>query len=347
MSENVNTNNTVSEIDELSERWDQIAYRMQGSPLADLNINTLAKTVTLQSWTTPRHKTNSETFSRYIYSSFEELIKVEKLDLESAKFLLDICESVFKSEDMYCEMGNLKDVDNQVNNHYMRLIERFGLNRDFPIALSHLDESHLEVLAAEGIQTFLDLMGFLDKLFDHGTIRGSYQVLQKIFAHGDEQGLSDYFPYRIGSTGFHLPETLALILSNLSIADQNELSAYHEGRDKRKLAFGRTRAKLPYVVEKKVLPKIFECLAYFGQRKSQLPRSLLDGAYLSRELMHLNDPKKEALLHWLVRLSLGLIRPESARELTDSGEFAVLQKEIKQVENLGQLETAKELRCFL
>ena len=49
-----------------------------------------------------------------------------------------------------------------------------------------------------------ELKEFLDRLADKAWIGGSYKSLQNVFAHGDEKGLTKYFPYRLGHRGFHL-----------------------------------------------------------------------------------------------------------------------------------------------
>ena len=221
---------TLSEIEELSARWDKISFRVQGSPFEDLSVSGLAKNVGTRPWKRPGATGSGDTVSRYIYFSFEELLEVEKLDLKSAKLLLEICEALFQMEEEYSGMGSFEQVDKQATQQRLRFVEEYGLHEDFPITLSNLDEDLRELCESEDIFTFVDLMGFLDRLSDKAIIGGSYRDLQNIFAHGDEKGLSRYFPYRPGYRGFHLPETLLFMLKRLSRSELDEVLAYYEGR---------------------------------------------------------------------------------------------------------------------
>ena len=340
MDEGTDKQHALSEIEELASRWDRISFRVQGSPFEDLSMSGLAKNVGIRPWKRPGAKVKGDTVSRYIYFSFQELLEIEKLDLKSAKLLLEICEALFQMEEEYSGMGSFDQVDKQATLQRLRFVEEFGLNHDFPIALSNLDEDLRELCASEDVFTFVDLMGFLDRLSDKAMIGGSYRDLQNIFAHGDEKGLSCYFPYRPGYRGFHLPETLFFILKRLSRPKLDEVLAYYKRRTKRHFLGGR-QAELPSVVETKLLPMVFESLAYFARRQTQLLSRLHDDAYLGRELMHLNDRQLERVLHWLVQLSLGLFQPDRF-----SG-VAALSEEIEKVDLPQENESVKELHSLL
>ena len=161
-------------------------------------------------------------------------------------------------------------------------------------------------------------MGFLDRLADKAWIGGSYKNLQNVFAHGDEKGLAKYFPYRAGHHGFHFPEALSFCLNRLSRQELQSIFEYYERRRKRSRLLGK-KLELPAVIGEKLLPEIFDCLYYFSQRQPRLPIKLYDSVFQSRELMFLNDPQTEGLLHWVLHLSLAILRPASAGKL-DLGE---------------------------
>ena len=330
----------LSDIEELSARWDKISFRVQGSPFEDLSVRELAKNVGTRPWSRPGTKVKGDLVSRYIYFSFEELLEVEKLDLKSAKLLLEICEALFLMEEEYSGMGSFAEVEKQAKQQRLRFVEEFGLNQDFPISLSNLDEELRELCVSEDVSTFLDLMEFLDRLSDKATIGGCYRDLQNIFAHGDEKGLTRYFPYRPGYRGFHLPEALLFLLKRLSRTELEEVLAYRESRTKRKF-FGGKQPELPTVLETKLIPNLFECLSYFARRQTQLLSSLHDEAYLGRELMHLNDRQLEGVLHWLVQLSLALLRPEKFSDVAGRDE------EIEKIKLPKENEFVKELQGLL
>ncbi len=194
-------------------------------------------------------------------------------------------------------MGSFEEIDNQAHAQRMRFVEEYGLYQDYPVRLANLDESLRELCVAEEIITFVDLMEFLDRLADKAWIGGTYKNLQNVFAHGDEKGLTKYFPYRLGHRGFHVSEAIAFCLNRLSRHDLQEVFEYHERRRRRKRLVGK-RMELPAVVESQLLPEIFDCLNYFARRQPRLLVRLHDSVYLCRELMFLNDPQTEGVLHW-------------------------------------------------
>ncbi len=300
----------------LAARWDTVAYRAQGSPFEDLTVSCLAKNSGVRSWSRgPRHK--GDTLDRYIYLSFEELHEVEKLDRKSVVHLIEICEATFLFEQECEELGSFDEIDNQAHAQRMRFVEEFGLYQDFPVRLANLDQELLDLCAAEDVTTFIELMAFLDRLSDKAWIGGAYQNLQNVFAHGDQRGLKKYFPYRLAHRGFHLPEAVGFCLDRLSRPELQAVFEYHAQR-RRKDWLRRRKIEMPKVVEDRLLPEVLECLHYFGNRQPKLLVRLYDSAYLCRELMYLENPQAEGVIHWLIHLALGVFRPsESIGDVDD------------------------------
>ncbi len=316
MSEEKTDKSPLNEVEALAARWDKAAYRAQGSPFEDLSISALAKNTGTRAWSRPGGKVKGDTIARYIYLSFEELMEIEKLDLKSAKQLLEICEATFLFEEECDDLGSFEEIDNQAYQQRMRFVEEFGLYQDYPVALANLDHDLRELCAAEEIITFVDLMEFLDRLSDKAFIGGSYRSLQNVFAHGDEKGLTKYFPYRLSHRGFHLPEALSFTLNRINQHELNAVFEYHERRRKRSRLSSK-RMAMPSFVETKLMPDIIKCLHYFCSRQPRLLVRLHDSAFLCRELMYLNDPQTEGVLHWLIHLTLGIFRPPQETDLDE------------------------------
>jgi hypothetical protein len=322
----------LSELEMLAARWDKAAYRAQGSPFEDLSVSALAKNTGTRSWSRPGGRVKGDTVARYIYLSFEELLELEKLDLRSATHLLEICEATFLFEEECNDLGSFEEIDHQAYQQRMRFVEEFGLYQDYPVALANLDHDLRELCEAEEIITFVDLMEFLDRLADKAWIGGSYKNLQNVFAHGDEKGLTKFFPYRLGHRGFHLPEALSFVLNRIKQQELNSVFEYHERRRKRSRLRSK-RMEMPSIVERQLMPEILKCLQYFCSRQPRLLIRLHDSAYLCRELMYLNDPQTEGVLHWLIHLTLGIFRPsretaieEEVKTLTGQQDPALLKE---------------------
>ena len=71
------------------------------------------------------------------------------------------------------------------------------------------------------------------------------------------------------------------------------------------------------MVETQLMPEIIKCLHYFCSRQPRLLIRLHDSAYLCRELMYLNDPQTEGVLHWLIHLTLGIFRPPQETDIDE------------------------------
>ncbi|WP_269522900.1 hypothetical protein [Coraliomargarita parva] len=325
----------LSGSERLAARWDRVAFRAQGSPFEDLSVSCLAKNAGTRSWSRSGSKVKGDTVARYIYLSFEELLEIEKLDEKTAEHLIEICEATFLFEEECNELGSFEEIDAQATAQRMRFVEEYGLYQDYPVALSNLDSDLRELCADEEIITFLELMGFLDRLSDKAWIGGAYKNLQNVFAHGDERGLQKYFPYRIGHRGFHLPEALSFCLNRLARRELVAVLEYHERRRRRSRLGNHRRVELPEAVEAKLLPEVLECMRYFGHRQPHLLVRLHDSVYLTRELMFLNDPQTEGVLHWLIHLALGLFKPSSAEGVNE---------ELKKIDVKLNDEVRKDLR---
>lgn len=308
--------NKLAELEKLSARWDKIVFHAQGSPFEDLSISCLAKNTACRPWSRASANIKGDTLTRYICLSFEELLEIEKLDLKAATHLLEICESTMLFMEESYELGSLGEIDSLAADQRMRFVEEYGLYQDYPIALTNLDSDLRELCEAEEVIALIDLIGFIDRLAEKAWIGGSIRNLQNIFAHGDEKGLCRYFPYRMGHRGFHLPEALSFCLNRLPPEEQHNVLEYHERR-RRKKRIGTKSMKLPQIVETKLLPEIFQCLYYFARRQPKLIVDLHDSAYFSRELMFLNDPQTEGILHWLLHLTMGIFRPSLAKNVKD------------------------------
>jgi hypothetical protein len=336
MSEDKNVETPLDVNELLAARWDKVAYRAQGSPFEDISVSALAKTTGTRVWSRSGGVGKGDTIARYIYLSFDELMEIEKLDLKSATLLLEICEATFLFEEECDDLGSFEEIDNQAYKQRMRFVEEFGLYQDYPVSLANLDQDLFELCEAEEVITFVDLMEFLDRLSDKAWIGGSYRNLQNVFAHGDERGLTKFFPYRLGHRGFHLPEALSFTLNRIKNYERNAVFEYHERRRKRNRLTSK-RMNLPRVVETRLIPDIIKCLHYFCNHQPRLLVRLHDSAYLCRELMYLNDPQTESVLHWLIHLTLGIFLPSDEAEIEDElKELTVAQDEtlIKELSEL-------------
>jgi hypothetical protein len=310
MSRNNNngiSNATLTEDELLAGRWDALSYKIQGSPYESLSVSALAKNTGVRNWSRP-NKEIDDLAASYILHCYEELCLIPGMDKRRVRTLLSIFEETLRFEDEVEEMGSMEAVDAIATQQRMRFVDQFGLHYDYPIALSNFDNDSLALFAGEEVKTLVHLMDFIDRLADRAILNGNLKKLQSIFAHGDEAGLSQFFPYRKGYRGFHLPEALSFCLNRLTPQERQEVDAFYLSHRKRKLFSN--RKPRPAAFNDRLIPEILQCLEYFGSKQERLIHRLDDAAYVCRELMFLEDPERENLLQWCLHLALGLCHPE-------------------------------------
>lgn len=131
-------------------------------------------------------------------------------------------------------------------------------------------------------------------------------------------------------------EALSFTLNRISQSDINAVFEYHERR-RRRGRLSRKRLEIPKVIERQLVPEIIQCLHYFCCRQSRLLIRLHDSAYLCRELMFLNDPQTEGVLHWLVHLTLGMLHPTQELDIDEE------VKQLKVIREMGLIEELCDL----
>jgi hypothetical protein len=313
---------TLTEDELLAGRWDVLSYKIQGSPYESLSVAAMAKNTGARSWSRP-HKDLEDTAAAYVQHSFEELCLLPGMDKRRVRLLLSIFEETLRFEDQVEEMGSMEYVDKIATQQRMRFVDQFGLHYDYPIALSNFDTDSLGLFAAEEVRTLVDLMDFIDRLADRAILSGNLKKLQSIFAHGDEAGLSKFFPFRKGYRGFHLPEALSFCLNRLTPAECAEIDTFYLSHRKRKLFTA--RKPCPKSFNDRLIPELLLCLEYFGNKQERLIHRLDDAAYVCRELMFSEDPERENLLQWCLHLTLGLCHPEYRAADDDLAEIGLIQ----------------------
>lgn len=316
------TKATLTEDELLAGRWDALSYKIQGSPYESLSVSALAKNTGVRNWSRP-NKIIDDSAASYVQYSFEELCLLPGMDKRRVRTLLSIFEESLRFEDQVEEMGSMEAVNEMATQQRMRFVDQFGLHYDYPIALSNFDADSLALFAAEEVCTLVELMDFIDRLADRAVLSGNLKKLQSIFAHGDEAGLSKFFPFRQGYRGFHLPEALSFCLNRLTASQRSQIDAFYISQRKRKLFSARKTC--PPAFNDRLIPEILLCLEYFGKKQERLIHRLDDAAYVCRELMFLQDPDRENLLQWCLHLSLGLCNTKYRSADNDLAEIGLIQ----------------------
>ncbi len=299
----VDTENELSLDKELQSRWDAAAYRILGTPYEALSIDALARSSgqpPMGRWLRGKGGKGSD----FVGLSYAEVCAMKGMSRQRLLGLIDIFEATLQMDAEVNFLGSFNAIDDMAKTQRMRFVEQFGLYHDYPLRLANFDAATREMFHDEEVITLVDLMDFIDRMADKLMLSGELRRLQSIFAHGDEIGLTQYFPYRKGHRGFHFAEALAFCFERLSTREREAVLYYYERRGRNRL-FSK-RVDVPQVLVDRLLPDVMECLLYFGRRQPRLLSRICDAAELCRELMYLDRPETENLVQWCVQLVLGI-----------------------------------------
>ncbi len=125
-------------------------------------------------------------------------------------------------------------------------------------------------------------------------VGGDFRTLLNALSHIDEVTLARFLPFRVGRRGLHLIEAVGLAVAGLSDLQRESLAR---------------RGAQPTPT---LAARVAELTRYFAMERAELERNLQAGVPLSREIMVLGDPAREALVATLLQPHLDV--PVTAAE---------------------------------
>ena len=288
----------------LAGRWEAAAATVRNTPLCEMDIGCLARYCGVRLWVRNR-SLDKETLASYVYMGYGELLDASGLSLRQIEQLVEIVETSLDFDEQCEAIVSDQAIEQEALRQRMRVVRELGLFLDYPVRLSNLDHFSREYCAQAGLDTLDALILYINR--EHA-VSGSLKSVQGMLAHGDRRGLAELFPYRVGWWGFHLPEALKLCLGRLTAIERRAVENFYDYcmRDREP---GTPRLAMPPVLQRTLLPEVFECIVYFGRKQPALVERVYrrDFGYLNRRLMHLDDPELEARLMWLVKLATNVL----------------------------------------
>ena len=290
--------------------WEEIRKKFHHSIMADTSLSSLAQNLEIKDWPV---RGGEEKPSKYFDFTWDELLMLPEIagKAERIEHLCTILKETLAFDDPFGDMVAQVEATAAKENPVLKTLARLGIPEDFPLTLAKLDEGTRAVCGSEGIRTLGEFATLAQQMAQRVVIGGDFRSLLNALTHGDEEGISQFLPYRRGSTGVHLAEALGLAVAALPRADQlalgRALGARFSPADtaSARVLSGDAEARLRAVVQ----PGITATLDWFTADKAALIAALGSGETLEHYLAVINDPAREAIASRLA--PGGLPQPES------------------------------------
>ncbi len=289
-----------------STEWEEIRKKFRHSIMADTSLVSLAQNLDIQEWA---HKGDEEKPSKYIDFSYSELLMMPEIagSAEKADHLIGILKETLAFDDPFGDMVSQVEETASRENPILKTLSRLGIPENFPLMLSNFSEGTRIVCASEGVKTIGEFANLGQQMSTRVVLGGDFRNALNALTHGDEEGISQFLPYRKGSTGLHLPEAVGLIPAGLPRAEQLSLAKAYGA----KLSNSDAAAAKP--ISKEQIEKheammrltLNAALDWFKEGKEALLKHLADGGTYERYFVVLNDPAREAIA---VKLISGAVK---------------------------------------
>lgn len=189
--------------------WDEVRTAFASSIMVDTPISSLAQNLDGPVWPV---KSKDETPAKYIDLSYGEALELlalkgqtdDKLDL-----LISIMKETLAFDSPFGDMIEQSAAANERDNPLLKNMNRIGIPVKFPISLTSLSADTLEFCKLEDLKTLGEFAVFAQEMSQNVIIGGDFRRLLNALSNLDENTLSEILPYRKGTKGLHLVESLA------------------------------------------------------------------------------------------------------------------------------------------
>jgi len=296
-----------------SNEWDEIRKKFRHSIMADTSLVSLAQNLDTKEWP---HQGEEEKPSKYIDFSYEELLMLPEIAgrADNADHLIGILKETLAFDDPFGDMVAQVEETSAKENPILKTLARLGIPEDYPLLLANFSEGTRTVCTSEGVKTVGGFANLGQQMSTRVVLGGDFRDALNALTHGDEDGIAQFLPYRKGSKGLHLAESIGLIAGGLSRADQLSLAKFYGAK------LGTADSAAAKAITKEQAEKhenllrasVLAALDWFKADKEALIKQLTDGSSLDRYFVVINDPAREAIA---VRLTSSLVKRKEATSL--------------------------------
>lgn len=288
------------------DEWEFIRGRFRKSILNEMEIGKLGQNAGI-SWP---FKGSGETPNKYIEYSFEELKSVPGLIGKKSRIhkLVDILRETLAFDDPFGEMADKVEAEGENDVTFERILERIGVDKDYPANFVHFSEETIELLGRESsATTLIGIINFGQILEQSSTEGSDLRAFINSLAHKDDIGIRKHIPYRRGDSGLHLAEAIGLIAEDLDEPLKNEL-LFQSGVDLSEKELALRESELSDISEIQLtaaLDQVTEVCLWFSVESADLKDIFSSGGMPERFFLTNNEPSTERVALALARLHFG------------------------------------------
>lgn len=286
--------------------WDEIRKKFRHSIMADTSLVSLAQNLDTKEWP---HTAADEKPAKYIGFTYEELLMMPEIAGKEAiaDHLIGILKETLSFDDPFGDMVSQVEETSAKENPILKTLRHLGIAESYPMLLANFSEGTRMVCASEGVKTIGEFANLGQQMSTRVVLGGDFRTALNALTHGDEEGISQFLPYRKGTTGLHLPEALGLLAASLPRAEQIALAKFYGAKLSAADAPVQSKPLTKEQAEKlesKLGVTVTAALDWFTEEKAALLKQLAAGVTYERYLVVLNDPVREAIAVRLLSFAL-------------------------------------------
>jgi hypothetical protein len=289
-----------------SSEWDEIRKKFRHSIMADTSLVSLAQNLDTKEWP---HEGEEEKPSKYIDFSYDELLMLPEIAgrADHVDHLIGILKETLAFDDPFGDMVAQVEESSSKENPILKTLSRLSIPEDFPLLLANFSEGTRLVCSSEGVTTIGAFANLGQQMSTRVVLGGDFRTALNALTHGDEEAISQFLPYRKGSSGLHLAEAIGIVAAGLPRQEQLSLAkAYGAKLNAADTAAAKSLPKDQVEkLETKLRAAVVAALEWFKPEKEALAAELTAGNSLERYFVVINDPAREAIA---VRLTSALVK---------------------------------------
>lgn len=188
--------------------WDQVRAAFATSIMVDTSLSSLAQNLDGPPWPIAG---KNETPAHYIDLDFEEVVELIQLKGQKPELidqLIAILRDTLAFDNPFGEMVEQTQAASARDNPLLKNLAKLEIPENFPMALTALEPGTLEFCRLEKLQTLGEFAVFSQTMAQNVIVGGDFKKLLNALSHIDEGALSEVLPFRRGSRGLHLVESL-------------------------------------------------------------------------------------------------------------------------------------------
>ena len=300
-----------------STEWDEIRKKFRHSIMADTSLVSLAQNLDTKEWP---NKGEDERPAKYIDFTYEELMMMPEIAGKEANadHLIGILKETLAFDDPFGDMVAQVEETSAKENPILKTLSRLGISEKFPMVLANFSEGTRLVCASEGVKTIGEFANLGQQMSTRVVLGGDFRTALNALTHGDEEGISQFLPYRKGSNGLHLAESIGLIAAGLPRPEQIALARFYGAKLSATEAPVTTKPLTKEQAEKHesmLRATVNSALDWFTEEKAALLKHVSEGGTYERYFVVLNDPAREAIA---VRLAMAALKGSVRAAATDA-----------------------------